>query len=170
MDLASLFEIEVGSLERLNFTADSAQTARIVILGLCAGLFLASLYSLYLRTVPGGLVRALLANGADSPANACTLDSLPLRCRGLTLAALAHNIALRRLIKVAPAPEGEGQEEGHRARYYLPEENTFRAERLFGKQGNPVLQLLLTLVGCLLLAVLLCKLLPVALSMIDAIL
>jgi hypothetical protein len=171
MDLQSLFEIEAKEYQKIAFTAQSAEMTRIVVLGLCAGLFLAMLYTLYLRVVPGALVRALLKNGAHTPESARPLDSLHLRARGFVIASLAHNATLQRLVKIAPQPEKAGEgEQRHAARYYIPEENVFRAESLYGKRGNPALQLLLAAVGCTALAILLCKLIPPALSMIDAIL
>lgn len=169
MNLASLFEIEAREYQKIAFTAQSAETARIVVFGLSAGLFLAMLYTLYLRLVPGSLVRALLKRGASTPKSAQALDSLHLRAHALVVAALAHNATLQRLVKIAPASESENNEGNRHARYYIPEENVFRTEALYSKRGNPIIQLLLALFGCTALAILLCKLIPVALSMIDAI-
>lgn len=169
MDLGSLFEIGTKEYQNISFTAESAATAQLVVWGICIGLFLAMLYTLYLRIVPGQLVRALLAKKACTPESACTLDELELSCKGLVVAALAHNATLHRLIRIS-RDASESTEAKTPARYYVPEENTFRAESLYGKRGNPVVQLLLALLGCVLLGVLLCKLLPVALSMLDAVL
>ena len=169
MNIASLFEIEAREYQKIAFTAQSAETARIVVLGLCAGLFLAMLYTLYLRAVPGSLVRALLKRNANTPEAAQTLDSLHLRLRGFVVAALAHNATLQRLVKIAPQTGNNGEEK-RPARYYIPEENVFRAEALYSKRGNPIVHLFFAVLGCTALAILLCKLIPVALSMIDAIL
>ncbi|MBE6604460.1 MAG: hypothetical protein E7639_01985 [Ruminococcaceae bacterium] len=170
MKLQSLFEIEAREYQNIAFTAQSADTARIVVLGLCAGLLLAMLYTLYLRVVPGSLARALLQRNANTPERAQALDSLHLPLRGFVVASLAHNTTLQRLVKIAPHTEADGGKEKSPARYYIPEENVFRAESLYSKRGNPIIQLFLALFGCTALAVLLCKLIPVALSMIDAIL
>ena len=168
MNIGSLFEISAREYQHISFTDESTATAQLVIWGICIGLFLAMLYTLYLRLVPGQMVRALLAKKACTPESALPLSSLHLTCKGLVIASLAHNATLHRLIKIAPASEDTDGKA--RARYYIPEENVFRAESLYQKRGNPIVQLMLTLVGCLLLGILLCKLLPVLLSMIDAIL
>ena len=170
MNVASLFEIQAKEYEGFTFTAENAATTRLVVFGICIGIFLAALYTLYLRLVPGQLVRALLDKKANTPEAALSLDDVQPYCRGLVLAALAHNATLQRLVKIAPKKETEEGESSKGARYYIPEESTYRAGALYSKPANAVLQLVMTLIGCVLLAVLLCKLIPVALGMINAIL
>ena len=170
MNVASLFEIQAKEYENFTFTAENAATARLVVLGICVGLFLAALYTLYLRLVPGQLVRYLLDKKANTPETALSLDDAQPHFQGLVLASLAHNATLQRLIKIAPKKETEEGESAARARYYIPEENTYRAGSLYSKPGNAVLQVVLTFAGSVLLAILLCKLIPVALGMINAIL
>ena len=160
----SWFEIAARDYANIQFDAAARSTARLVILGICIGIFLAAAYSVYQRTVPGGIVRALLRAEAFSPEAAKTLAEIGLDKNPLNSLEIKRNAMLGRFLRVV---EGE---EGGAPRYYIPEEQKYAADVRFEKGGNPILTLVLAAVGALVMAVVLCKGLPIVLGIIDGIL
>ena len=162
LSLASLFKIEAREYQSLSLDAGDTWLLTVLVFGICGGIVLASLYTLYQKSVPGSLVRALLAAQAHTPEAAKSMAELNLRPACLILLELRHNPVLGKLVLT----EGQGSE----ARYYIPEASKYRANARFGEKGNALLQLILTVLLSLLLAILLFKLIPLVLSMVDAIL
>ncbi len=162
LSLASLFTIEAREYKNISLDGSDTLILTFLVFGISCGIVLAALYLLYQKSVPGSLVRALLIAGAHAPETAKPLADLDLRFLWLICFALRHNPVLEKVIKT----EGEGSE----LRYYIPEESKYLAEARFSKKGNALLQLLGTVLLALLLAILLFKLIPLALSMVDAIL
>ena len=153
---SSLFGVAVKEYEKLNFTEADAATATLVIYGVCLGVILAALYTFYYQKVPGSVVRALLraeAFSAETARTAAELGLAPLALRELT-----RGKTLRRVVHRA---------EGEDTRYYIPEQDKYRAEIRFDKKGNGLVGLILTAALSLVLAVVLVKLFPVILNMID---
>ena len=163
LSLASLFTVEPKEYQNISFDKGDATTVTLLVLGICVGIVLSSLYTLYQRSVPGSLVRALLRAAALSPDSAKTLAELELSKKGLLGFELRHNIVLQKTVQKV-----EGEESG--TRYYIPEELKYRAESRFDKKGNGPVQFIITVILSLALAILLIKLIPVVLSMVDAIL
>ncbi len=159
--MASLFTIEAREYANIAFDAASRAMARNVILALCIGIFLAALYSVYQRSVPGGIVRALIGAGAHTPESAKSLEELGLSRNPFSRLEIRRNAMLRRFLR--PTEGGEGAA----CRYYIPEEQKYAAEVRFEKGGNPVITLILTAACSLLLAIVLIKLLPGLLSIAD---
>ena len=175
LSLASFFTIEAR--EYANFTLDAAarSTLRNVILAFCIGILLASLYTLYQKLVPGGIVRAILKAQAHTPEAAKTLAELGLDKNPLYGFELRHNAMLNKTVARATAqdkdaPEAERDEDDAKERLYIPEELKYRAELRFDKKGNGVAGLVLTAVLTVALAILLIKLMPAVLSMVDGLL
>ena len=161
---ASLFEIGAREYEHIAFDASARATARTVILALAVGIVLAALYNFYLKTVPGGIVRALLAANAHEESSAQTLANLGLAKNPLYRFAAAHDLTLRRLLcKVQ-------QEDEDTPRYYIPKELKYRADVRFEQKGNGVMTLILTAVIAPVLAIVLMRVLPAALTLFDKLL
>ncbi len=164
--LADFFSVAVGEYEHLNFTAASASTATLFIWAACLGIVLASLYHFYQCSVPGGVVRALLRAEALSPERAKTAEELGLASKAFALFELTSGITLRHVVhRVTPA-EGDTESE---EKYYIPEEEKYRAELRFSKEGNGVKGLVLTTVFCVVLAIVLVKVLPFFLGIADSV-
>ncbi|MBE6603241.1 MAG: hypothetical protein E7636_02760 [Ruminococcaceae bacterium] len=163
LSLVSLFTLEAKEYENITFDQSDATMVTLLILGICVGIVLSSLYTLYQRSVPGSLVRALLRAAALSPDSAKTLAELDLSKKGLLGFELRHNLVLQKTVQKA---EGEGSD----TRYYIPEALKYRAEGRFDKKGNGPLQFILTVFLSIGLAILLIKLIPFVLAMIDALL
>lgn len=158
----SLFTIPVKEYAHIRFDASDAAFVQITVWGFCIGAIFAALLSLYQQYVPGKLVRALLSVEALSADAAVTLASLGLADRPLIARELKHGAMLKKFVLCA---EGEGE-----MRYYIPAEQKYRAATRYEKKGNALVSLAVTAVLSLALAVLLMKLIPVALTMVDAIL
>ena len=83
LSLVYLFTLEAKEYENITFDQSDATMVTLLILGICVGIVLSSLYTLYQRSVPGSLVRALLHAAALSPDSAKTLAELDLSKKGL---------------------------------------------------------------------------------------
>lgn len=174
LSLASIFTIEAREYANFSLDASARTTLRNVILGFCVGILLASLYMLYQKLIPGGIVRAILRLEAHTPEAAKTLGELGLDKNPLYRFELRHNVALKKLVLCASEqkpnePEAEVKEAQSAAeeRFYIPEEKKYRAELRFDKKGNGVAGLLLTATLTVVLAILLIKLTPAVLGMVD---
>ena len=185
LSLASFFTIEAREYVHFSFNAAARNTLRNVILAFCIGILLASLYMLYQKLVPGNIVRAILQAKAHTPDAAKTLTELGLDKNPLYRFELRRNAVLKKTVLRAvkqstseakdestsqseseatgKTQEGAAEEE----RFYIPEEGKYRAEVRFDKKGNGVVGLVVTAVLTVVLAILLIKLTPAVLGMID---
>lgn len=177
LSLASFFTIEAREYVHFSFDAAARTTLRNVILAFCIGILLASLYMLYQKLVPGNIVRAILQAKAHTPESAKTLTELGLDKNPLYRFELRRNAVLKKTVLRAAeqaSKESESESEGKDAentaeeeRFYIPEEDKYRAEVRFDKEGNGVMGLVVTAVLTVVLAILLIKLTPAVLGMID---
>ena len=158
-----LFTIPARQYEHFNFDEADASLTLIVILGICGGCLLAALLSLYQSYLPGGFVRALLRCGAHTAETAKTAAELGYENSPFIRFELRRGTVLKKLVTVLPG-------EGTPPRYYIPEALKYRAEVRYEKKGNGPVQLLLTVLLLFFLAWLCTKLIPVVLSLIDAML
>ena len=189
----SLFSITLREYENIRFDASDAGLLGIIIWGLCIGAVLASLLALYQQKVPGKLVRALLRAEAHDEDSAKTLDELGLAGRPLIARELRRGTVLQKFVYSAENGAGQGKspQDGKNgaestengpsatgnkapvaatARYYVPEELKYRAATRYDKKENGLFALILTTLLSVAMAVLLMKLIPPILSMIDGIL
>ena len=157
----SIFSMPAREYEHIVFDATARTTATLVIVAIAIGIVLAALYNFYLKAVPGGIVRALLAAEAHTPESARSLGELPLSPKALYAFALAHDLSLRSLILRA---EGEGE------RLFIPEDKKDRAAVRFEARGNGVLSLAVSVAVAVAVALLLIWLLPAILGAVDALL
>ena len=101
----ALFTIEAREYQNFTFDAGSRELARNLILAVCIGIVLASLYAAYQRGVVGRVVRALLRAEALSPEKAMTLQELGLAKNPLYAFELSHNRALSTLVRAVESAE-----------------------------------------------------------------
>ena len=175
LSLASIFTIEARDYVHFSIDAATLAAVRNVILGFCIGILLASLYMLYQKLVPGAIVRAILRAEAHTSETAKTLAELGLDKNPLYRFELRHNAMLKKIVLCASAQKSNEDEStddaaenaAQQERFYITEEAKYRAELRFDKKGNGVLGLVLTAVLTVVLAILLIKLTPVVLGMVD---
>lgn len=177
LSLASIFTIEAREYAHFSFDASARATLQGVILAFCIGILLASLYMLYQKLVPGNIVRAILKAEAHTPESAKTLTELGLDKNPLYRFELRRNTVLRKTV-LRVSEQGSDESESETAsedtenveqeeRFYISEEEKYRAEVRFDKKGNGIAGLVLTAVLTVALAILLIKLTPAVLGMID---
>ena len=154
-----IFAIDPKSYKGITLDSGDALLLTLLVYGICGGIVLAALYTLYQKSVPGALVRALLRANALSPEAALPLSQLDVPLKGLLRFELKHNLVLQKTV----LQTGEGSE----ACYYIPEEQKYRAEGRFEKKGNGVISLILTVGLAFILATLLFIIIPVILSVIG---
>ncbi len=180
LPLASLFDIEVREYANITVTADTLTTARNVILGFAIGILIAALAAFYHKTVPGRIVRSLLRAEALSEESAKTPEDLGLARNFFYKYELAHNVTLKKLIrrtetavaKTDGAQNGETEEEGKETgatevRYYIPEEDKYRADVRYERKGSGPIGLAVTAVLTIAAAILLIRLIPSIFGVID---
>ena len=155
---SSFFSVAQREYEKLNFTAESAKTATVLIYMVALGIILASLCAFYQQRVPGRVVRALLRANAHTEESAKTAEELGVRRRSLAMLELRRGTVLRQTVRVT---------EEETPRYYIPEDLKYRAEIRFDKKGNELPGLIITIILSLAVALLLVKALPLVLGMID---
>ena len=165
MPLAGLFSIPAKEYENFTLTYSTARTLTAVILAICAGVILAALYNFYMRRVPGGVVRLLLSRKALSPETALNAEELGLLDKPFALWELLRGVSLRRIVSVVN-DEDTDEPDAH-TRYYIPEDLKYRAEVRFEQKGNGAVGLAVTCALTVVLAVVLLKLIPVVLAMVD---
>ena len=161
----SLFSITVKNYQHIPFDAADATMLQFIIWGVCIGAVLASLLSLYQQNIPGKLVRALLKSAAHTEEKAVTLADLGLAGRPLINRELRRGLMLKKFVLPAQATAEDGT-----PRYYIPEELKYRAATRYEKKGNSLVSFIFTTLLAVAIAVLLMKLIPPILSMVDAIL
>ena len=176
LSLASFFTIEAREYVHFSFDASARATVQTVILAFCIGILLASLYMLYQKLVPGNIIRAILKAEAHTPEAAKTLTELGLDKNPLYRFELRRNAVLKKTV-LCTSEQETGEDESEKAesaakeeRFYIPEEDKYRAEVRFDKKGNGVVGLVVTAILTVALAILLIKLTPAVLGMIDTLL
>lgn len=166
------FSVDLGVYQHFSVSSQTGALVKNLILGLALGLILAAGISCHLKTVHGGFVRRLLAEGCNSPETAKSLYEL----------GYFHNISIRNLLRsggaigalirsteAAGEPASVSPDLSH-ARFYIPEDLRYRAEFRYEKKGSGVPVLILTAVLSLVAAALLCYFLPQLLGLADVIL
>lgn len=117
----------------LSATAGTVTPALLAV-ALCAGFFLSALYAYFSRAAAGRFVRALLRAEIFSAEVAKTPEELGIKSRILTRS-LRDGAYLRRVIQRA---------EGEENRYYIREEDRYRAAVRYEKKGNDLFALIIT--------------------------
>lgn len=165
----SIFSIEAKSYTHFNFDAATAEATRNVILAFALGILLAALAAFYQKNVPGAIVRSILRAEALSAETAKTAEELALHRNFFYRYELRHNVTLKKLIlSTETTKTTEDGEEYTEIRYYIPEEKKYHAEARFEKHGSGPIGLLLAAALTIVGTILVIRLVPVVLSVIDA--
>ena len=163
--LAGFFSIPAGQYKHFTLTYSTARTLSAIVIAICAGVILAALYNFYIRRVPGSVVRLLLSRGALSPETALCAEELGLLEHPFALWELLRGVSLRHV--VSAVTDGEEESIDAKTRFYISEDKKYRAEARFEQKGNGAVGLAVTCVLAVVLGILLIKLLPVVLAMVD---
>ncbi len=158
-------------------------TYRMMILAIMLGIIIAATVAFYKRKVPGKMVIALSASGANCPEKAKTLKELGLSdkkgiiysLRSGTLGRMlysaeknAYNEKMKaelesekkvRIVPYRPNPSTD--------RYYIPRDREKEMVKLFSEKGSGLFSYILTVVVCIITAAIAFALVPWFLSFID---
>lgn len=169
-----VFRIELGTYENFSVSSTAGGTLKNIILGLALGAVLAAGLMLYTRAVQGRFVRTLLKRECFTSDRALTLLEAGMFRNVSVRRELASGGALSKLTRCVEAEEADAQTSGvpfqpdfRTAHFYIPEDLKYRAELRYDRKGSGLPQLLLTLVLCIVTAVLLCRYLPALLGFAD---
>jgi hypothetical protein len=165
--LAGFFSIPAKAYEHFTVTYATAQALTAIIIAICVGVILAALYNFYIRRVPGGVVRLLLSRGALSPETALCAEELGLVDHPFALWELLCGVTLRHVVCAVRDESEDAESVNAKTRFYIPEDKKYRAESRFEQKGNGAVGLAVTCVLAVVLGILLIKLLPVVLAMVD---
>lgn len=165
----NVFHLGVGAYDNFSMTEKASSNVSNIIIGLIFGMMLASVAACYTRSVQGKFVRELLKRECFSPEKAITLHDCGFFCNPSVRRELANGGALSKLVRIADetGEKVEGETDFLTARYYIPEDEKYKAEFRYRKQGSTLPHLLITIVICVIAAVLIFKGLPILLNFAD---
>ena len=161
--MGKLFSIAERTYKHFSFDAAARQAVRDIVLAIALGILLVGLYTFYLRRVPGRLVREILRAEAFDESRAKTLCELGLQASLLLPLELRWNASLKKLVRTVEGEQGS-------VRYFIPQELRYRAEIRFDKKDGGVVSLLLLTVLTFVLTVVVLRLIPPFLGIVDALL
>ena len=190
------FTVEFGTYENFSMGAGTANTVQTIVFAVAIGFIIAAFMAVYTRTVLGNFVRALLKSEAKDAESAKDLSSLGFFRSAAIRRELDRGVTLRKVVKCVQEEElraakeptdGEGESEvkatpvGGKtlleeprfrpdfttARYYIPEDLRYRADIRFEKKGSGWGLMVGTVLISILIAGLICFLLPDIIQLAD---
>lgn len=187
------FSVQFDAYDNFSLSSDAGVTVRNAILAAMLGIVIASIMTAYYRNDrgPGGFVRHLLKEEIHSPEKAKTLLELGYFRNPTIRRELAKGSALRMVVRCREVEEAEQAERemaenlqnGAKKRntyaknpvkidfctahFYIPEDLRHRADVRFDKKGSDWGRVIATAVITIVMASVLCWLLPDALHLAD---
>ncbi len=185
------FSIDPGQYEYINVGSDAIISLQKIVIGIVIGIIVAAAIVCYDKNRLGAFVRAIIREQALRPDKAMTLHDLGFARNGGVKASLRSRNNLGRVVKCVEKEEYErevaaareayiaehGNEEGfHRPeyrinfntdRFYIPDEEHYRVDLHYDKQGSGWRAFILVIIVAIVSAVLLCFLLPDMLQLVD---
>lgn len=149
-----------------NFDISFGYALGWIVAGLFIGAALAAAATLYSKRYLGGLVRDLIRAGALSPESAKTLPQLGRKGSSPFMRfSLRAASTFRKTVRSENA--GDKLPELSSARFYIPEEQRYRAETRYRRKGTDGVSLIFALILLALCAALVIFLTPELLTMLD---
>ncbi len=150
----------------------------MIVWSLCAGLSIGAVFSYINNRIIGDYVRSLIRTQIHTPENAKTLAESGFFKNIFVRLALRDGKPLRRLVKCANADEmpvthvGKDGEKQIRmdmtaARFYIPEELRITAELRYEERGNSLMNLILSILLLVALALVVLFVMPELLQLMD---
>ena len=131
-----------------DFGSGSMVNIRVMIFGIFIGVFVASLYMVYVKNIVGAFVRKLLAEECLSPDRAKSLSELGFDRNPFVKLALRGSLLASTVVRVhhgAEEDSAEGEIPAVETRYYIQEEKKYAAEMRFHARGSGLPTLLFVL-------------------------
>lgn len=185
------FSIDMGRYEHISINSRSFLSLQTIVLGIFAGIIIASLFVAYDKKRLGGFVRKVIYEECLSPDRAKTLYELGYMKDHGVRGSLKRGTVLSKVVKCvereaherdvaemrAKYIEKNGSDKGfveprfeldfNTAHFYIPDDEHYRAEIRFEKKGTGWRSMLLVTVVSVICAVLVCFLLPEMLQLVD---
>ncbi|MBR5615493.1 MAG: hypothetical protein IKW66_01605 [Clostridia bacterium] len=183
---------EQYNYQNISVRANGLLSAQAIIIAFFIGLIIAAGLAMFQKRTLGDLVRALDRENANEPARAMTLEQLGLIRNTAIKQDLRHGTALRRVVRCVEeeeylasmadkkaAFEADEQNKGKKWKdipfrydfynhhFYIPAELMFGADVHFDKKGSNPLVFAFTVVLFIVVASLVCYLLPEMLQLAD---
>ena len=138
--LYEYFNPNLEGFVNFDFGGGNMLNIRLIIFGIFAGVFAASLYMVYVKNVVGAFVRKLLAENCLSPEQAQTLGALGFAKNPFVRLALRGTLLTGTVYRVENT-DADGKGSDAETRYYIKEEKKYVAEMRFraGGSGAPTL-------------------------------
>lgn len=173
------FTPDFKTYEHLTFF-NSPNAFKLLVLGMYFGVVIASLCMLYNKKFVGGFVRKLDTNACLSPENAMTLEELGYGKNFLIKHSLAKGNLLRNIVRRAEDESEKCADNSTRvggyskkridftvARFYIPAKKRDSAVTRFDDRGTTWLSVILTAVIGIIAVVLIFKIAPFIVDLID---
>ena len=185
------FSVDLGKYEHISVGSGSLITLRNIILGICIGIVIASAMMSYEKNKKGAFVRAVIRNQCLWPDKAMTLAELGFDKSFAVKSDLRRTTALSKVVKCVERQahdsdvasmrqayiEKNGNDNGFvepafqmdfaNAHFYIPDEEHYAADIRYDNKGFGWRSFLLVLVVSVVLAALVCFLLPEMLQLVD---
>lgn len=117
---------------------------QVIVFGIFVGVFLASVYMVYVKNIVGAFVRKLLAEDCLAEEKAKTLEELGFARNPFVRYALRGSLLASTVVHLQDEPM-PGEETAPPTRYYIKEEKKYVAEMRFNARGSGVPTLLFVL-------------------------
>ncbi len=164
---SKFFGLNLGEYENFSLSENAGGTIKNIIIGLIIGTILASASAFYTRAVQGKFVRELLRRECFTADAAVTLRECGFFCNPSIRRELSQRGALSKITRCTSEISEDKPVDFLTARFYIPEDDKYRAEFRYTNSGSRIPHLLLTVAVCILAAFLLLKGLPLLLNLAD---
>ncbi len=185
------FSVDLGQYQHLNLGSGSLITLRNVILGMCGGIIIASIMMAYEKNTLGKFVRKVIKEQCLWPDKAMTLEQLGFDQNYAIKSNLRRNTVLSKVVKCVEREAFQkdvsdmreayiaqtGSEKGfvepkfeidlQNAHFYIPDEEHYAADIRYDNAGSGWRAFLLVITITIVIAILVCFLLPDMLQMVD---
>ena len=160
-----------------SFSESQQKLFPFIVFGIFLGVFLAAFYTLYIRSLLGGIVRRIIGEGQFGAENAKTLAELGFEKNVFVRHALKNPYSLRRVLRSRELDAHREAKTGREFRYdpknehfYLLEDDKSTAEMRFGKHATSPVTLLFVLLGIAICEVIVFAFLPELVTFFDNVL
>ena len=159
--------VQTGNYENISLSAATGQSIKNIIIGLALGTVLAAIMIYHTRTTQSKFVQELLRRQCFTPDTAVTLRECGFFCNLSVRQELSRRGALSKVARCAEEQSPDLPVDFMTARFYIHEDDRYRAEIRYSQKDMHVLQLILTIVAGVAAAFLLIKGLPYILNVTD---
>ena len=185
------FSVDLGQYEHITVGSGSLITLRNIVLGMCVGIIIASIMAAYDKNKLGKFVRKIIKEQCLWPDKAKTLEELGYEHDAIIKSNLRRGSVLGKVVKCVEKEAFEQEVEVMRAQYlekngkedgfvapkyvmdfntvhfYIPDDDHYAADVRFDNKGSGWRAFLLVIVVTVIIAIMVCFLLPDMIQLVD---